>query len=85
VLTKPVMQTKATVTGALTLELCAGACYALNKNFKTAGAENGAYCFCDTSPRGNKISDNQCNMPCTGNSAQMCGGSVKLSEVWLSY
>ncbi|KAL2064478.1 hypothetical protein VTL71DRAFT_4972 [Oculimacula yallundae] len=59
-----------------TIEKCADACYPFNY----AGAEFGRECWC-----GNDIKDAfnideaNCNMPCSGDSQQACGGIVALN------
>ena len=56
--------------------------YCSNQGFKYAGVEYGSECFC-----GNDFSNgaslaktsNACNMPCSGNSANICGGPNALN------
>ncbi|KAF2209576.1 hypothetical protein CERZMDRAFT_70063 [Cercospora zeae-maydis SCOH1-5] len=65
----------------MTIEACTSVCQGLKYTF--AGVEYAAECFCD-----NKISngggpapdgDAQCNMPCSGNKDQICGGPDRLN------
>lgn len=59
-----------------TVEACADACH--NQGFTYAGLEYGVECWC-----GNGISSSPategCDMPCSGNPAQICGGPDRLS------
>ncbi|ROT36896.1 WSC domain-containing protein [Sodiomyces alkalinus F11] len=63
----------------LTLGKCAHYCYDLG--YRLAGAQYHHQCFC-----GNEIinggveanSESECNTPCAGNSAQMCGGPARM-------
>ncbi|KFX87861.1 hypothetical protein O988_09253, partial [Pseudogymnoascus sp. VKM F-3808] len=66
---------------AMTVELCLSACAAAG--YKIAGLEYASQCYC-----GNEFAnggapapdgDAQCNMPCDGNTAELCGGPDRLN------
>ena len=44
---------------------------------KYYGVQDGSECFCSNSygTTGKKTSDGDCNMPCQGNSSEICGGN----------
>ncbi|OCF54481.1 hypothetical protein L486_08030 [Kwoniella mangroviensis CBS 10435] len=74
--------TKGTMTG----EKCARQCS--ESGYTMAGTEYASQCYCGNSFQGGatgKIIDtitdgtSQCNYPCPGNAAQMCGGGYRLS------
>lgn len=44
-----------------------------------AGLEYSYECWCGNIERAIKLDDSECNMPCNGNSLQMCGGALALS------
>ncbi len=75
----PVMAAQVTVTGPLTLELCAGGC--ASKGFSVAGVENGQFCFCDNKAKGTKASAGDCDDLCPGDPTEQCGGRLRLNEV----
>ncbi len=64
----------------MSVELCVAACH--NMGYVYAGVENAAECYCDNAlkngggpaPDGNA----QCNMACTGNTTEICGGLYHL-------
>lgn len=66
---------------ALTVEICIAAC--ANGGYTLAGVEFGSQCWCDTTLHngGGPAADGNtgCNMACQGNSAEICGGSNRLS------
>jgi len=55
----------------MTVEKCVSAC-AANVDFKYAGVQYGSWCFCGTKHGG--YGTGTCNMPCSGNKQQTCGG-----------
>ncbi|MGD0525634.1 MAG: WSC domain-containing protein [Polyangiaceae bacterium] len=55
-----------------TVELCVATCKAAG--YAYAGAQYGSQCFCGNSYGGQGTSTN-CNMACSGNGAETCGGS----------
>lgn len=66
---------------AMTIDLCLAACKA--SGYTIAGVEYASQCYC-----GNAFANNgapapdgsaQCNMPCSGNAAQTCGGPDRLN------
>jgi hypothetical protein len=63
----------------MTLEPCQGACkYA---GYVFAGVEFGQECWCDNFIRGIGVSvaDGECNMHCSGNNSETCGGSNRIN------
>ena len=62
-----------------TIESCTSACY--NAGYSLAGAEYSAECWCGDSVEagGAPASSSDCNMLCTGNSTQYCGGPNRLN------
>ncbi|ORY85564.1 hypothetical protein BCR37DRAFT_242572 [Protomyces lactucae-debilis] len=58
---------------------CAAACAA--NNFGYSGTEYSKECWCSSSPPTSTVST-ACNMPCTGDGSQTCGGSDALSVVF---
>ena len=59
-------------SGSMTHAKCSKTC--LKKGFKYAGAQYADYCFCGNSYGKYGKADN-CNMPCTGNKNEICGGA----------
>ncbi|RFU81977.1 glycoside hydrolase, family 71 [Trichoderma arundinaceum] len=75
---------QASVSGGVTIEGCKAACSA--QGFELAGVEYGVECWC-----GNSISNGQttanptdCNMPCAGNSAEICGSGNRINIYQIS-
>ncbi|RDL34535.1 uncharacterized protein BP5553_07663 [Venustampulla echinocandica] len=64
-----------TMTVPICLNFCADANYAF------AGLEYTRECYCAryVSSLSSKLPDSSCNLPCKGNSSQICGGSLSLS------
>ena len=64
----------------MTIELCVAACKAAG--FSLAGVEYSQECWCDNmfNNGGGPAPDGSvgCNMPCTGNALEICGGSNRL-------
>ena len=67
----------------MTVEKCTSTCKA--SGFSYAGLENASECFCGSSllagaqqALGNAV-DSGCNMPCTGDSTEWCGGADRLT------
>ena len=57
---------------------CAALCKAAG--FKLAGTQFSQYCFCGDSLNGAQpVPNNECNMQCLGNAAEMCGGPARNS------
>src|SRR4029077_17508832 len=69
------------LSGSGSIESCKSACAAAS--YKYAGAQYGSQCFCGNS-YGRYHASTSCNMPCTANASETCGGtwanSVYLSE-----
>ena len=69
----------------LTLEDCAQLCY--NKGNKYAGAEYANQCYCgDELSVDAKVarSASECDMPCSANKTEMCGGDWRVSVLEVS-
>ena len=48
--------------------------------FKYAGLEEGTACYCgDDYKKHKQAPEAECNVPCTGNASQKCGGNLRLS------
>ena len=57
---------------------CASSCY--SQGYTIAGTEDGFQCYCGNSlVSSTKASDSDCNMPCSADKSQTCGGSSRLS------
>ncbi|KAJ7058025.1 galactose oxidase [Mycena amicta] len=78
-----------TLTGAtttdttnMTVENCIAFCDA--KNFIFAGVEFMQECYCDDfiENSGAETDQSDCDLPCTGNVSQACGGNSRLSIFW---
>ncbi|KAI0364868.1 galactose oxidase [Pilatotrama ljubarskyi] len=67
------------VDGPFTVEGCTAACF--SANFPIAGMEFAAQCFCDTAidNGGAPTPLTDCNMACSGNSSEFCGGPNRLN------
>jgi hypothetical protein len=63
----------------MTIEPCLGACQ--DAGYVFAGVEFGKECWCDNVIRGigTLTSDSDCNMPCSGNASESCGGSNRIN------
>lgn len=59
-------------TSKMTTELCESTCK--SKGFRYAATQYGSHCFCDDS-FGSYGSSQSCNMRCSGNASETCGGS----------
>ena len=64
----------------LSIESCAQSCRALNYTY--AGVEAGHQCACGNTltNKSANVDQSECNVPCTGNSKQTCGGNLR---VWI--
>nr|POE47016.1 wsc domain-containing protein [Quercus suber] len=62
-----------------TIELCTNACVA--DGYSIAGMENGSQCWCGNSVQNKAavVVDTSCNIPCPGNTKEVCGGPTRLS------
>ncbi|MCJ1306581.1 hypothetical protein MMC25_000224 [Agyrium rufum] len=66
------------VSPGMTIETCQS--YCLSQNLPLAGLEYADECHCGTALQSNStLGFTGCNMPCAGNSSEMCGGSSRLS------
>lgn len=64
----------------LTVESCVATCIGLNYN--VAGMEYSSECFCDNSiENGGALATSpaDCDMPCSGNSSEVCGAANRAS------
>lgn len=64
---------------SVTVDQCVAYCQ--SNNYAFAGLEYAGECYCgNTAPASAQAApESSCNMPCKGNTAQMCGGSSRLS------
>ena len=58
----------------MTVESCVASCN--SRGYVYAGAQDGSQCFCGNGPYFSAGVGNSCNMACTGNSAETCGGNL---------
>jgi hypothetical protein len=67
--------------GDMTIEACTALCKA--EGYKIAGVEYGAECFCDNAFRNGGLPETdsitKCDMACSGDPNEICGGSNRLS------
>ncbi|KAK0631555.1 WSC domain-containing protein [Immersiella caudata] len=65
--------------GEQSVRKCAWYCF--YEGFNLFGAEEGGYCMCGTSLHQDSIqtADSECDMPCTGDGSEKCGGPYRLS------
>jgi hypothetical protein len=65
-----------TTSTSLTPASCARTC----SEFIYFGVTRGNTCYCGNTlnPRSNNPNDNACNIPCTGNTRQLCGGQAHI-------
>lgn len=63
----------------MTIAPCQGTCQ--NAGYMFAGVEFGDECWCDNVIRGigAPTSSSDCNMPCSGNASETCGGSNRIN------
>ncbi|KAJ7652259.1 WSC domain-containing protein [Mycena rosella] len=68
---------------SMSIDACTAFCD--TRKLAYAGVEYGRECYCGAalSPTGARANTGDCNMPCTGNSAQVCGGGYRL-QVYLN-
>ena len=68
--------------GQLTTEMCLN--YCRNRGYSIAGTQYSYECFCgnEISPK-IKIPDSACNMKCSGDPTQYCGGNCALNIYYL--
>ncbi|KAK0719031.1 WSC domain-containing protein [Apiosordaria backusii] len=64
---------------AMTTQRCAD--YCLNSGFTWFGLQYMAECFCgpELDALSTQLNDTDCDLPCTGDAGEVCGGSSKLS------
>ncbi|KAJ4337389.1 hypothetical protein N0V87_004712 [Didymella glomerata] len=75
-----VMQNQQSDDQQMTIASCSSKCASLG--YTVSGMEYHTQCFCDNQLRMSAPladNDNECNTPCGGNSAQMCGGGDRLT------
>lgn len=68
-----------TNTSGMTVESCVNFCQASTPTMKYAGLEYAQECFCGSSLPSTATTASTCNMLCTGNSKEYCGGSSVLN------
>lgn len=68
---------------SMTIELCQTAC--MNAGYIYAGVESGSECRCDNVFAPSQEASTVCTTPCTGNSAELCGGSYAINVYKLPY
>ncbi|KAK3103053.1 hypothetical protein FSP39_016093 [Pinctada imbricata] len=61
----------------MTPKSCVSMCK--NRHFKFAGVQFSQECFCGNSLGTTLQPEKECNMACSGDNNQMCGGSMRLS------
>lgn len=64
---------------AMTIEICTAYCKGNSNRY--AGLSYYGVCYCGMSIEGPKADESECNLPCSGNKGQICGGDNILS-VW---
>jgi hypothetical protein len=78
--TRPILELNMNANGdaSLTIPKCKNSCY--RRAFNFAGVQEGNQCWCG-SYVGGEWTKNQtdCNAPCAGNKAEMCGGKGVLN------
>jgi len=52
------------------------------KGMKYFAMTTGSTCFCSAVPPGTKIGSKECDMPCTGNPHEICGGLHNIASVY---
>ncbi|CAG7852527.1 SubName: Full=Related to glyoxal oxidase {ECO:0000313/EMBL:CCA74839.1} [Serendipita indica DSM 11827] len=65
------------ISGEMAVEKCLDACHA--SGYAYAGLEWGQGPFCGPSLPPTQVTDGRCNMPCQGDTTEICGGSLGLS------
>ena len=64
----------------MTVESCQKFCTSSSNNYGLAGIEYGGECYCANALQSySAVGQSGCNMACTGNSSEICGGSSRLS------
>jgi hypothetical protein len=63
----------------MTIQACLNFC--TTKGFPYAGVEYSVECYCGTTPAATsaQVADSDCNMPCSGDATEPCGGGSRLS------
>ncbi|KAB5591986.1 fungistatic metabolite [Ceratobasidium theobromae] len=70
-------------SNSMTVDLCVSTC--VSHGFSIAGVEFGSECYCgnsfvgQSSGGGTVAPESECNMPCAGDSSQICGAGWRLS------
>ncbi|KAL8359860.1 hypothetical protein RB598_008289 [Gaeumannomyces tritici] len=63
----------------MTVEMCVADCK--GNGYRYAGLEYYGDCYCGASVNGPEATEAECNLPCTGNKNQTCGGNDRIS-IW---
>ncbi|KAL5320122.1 hypothetical protein ACEPPN_013184 [Leptodophora sp. 'Broadleaf-Isolate-01'] len=77
---QPTLEFRTNITGGdsvMTVEKCQTACY--QTGLLIAGLEATSQCWCSSYIANEATNSTECNLPCAGNSAQICGGQNRLS------
>jgi len=65
---------------AMTVENCQAFCSSSSNNYGLAGVEYGGECYCGNGLQSySSVGYDGCNMACTGNKTELCGGPSRLS------
>lgn len=65
---------------AMTVESCQAFCSSSSNNYGLAGVEYGSECYCGNGLQSySSVGYDGCNMACTGNKTELCGGPSRLS------
>ncbi|KAH7419627.1 WSC domain-containing protein [Cadophora sp. MPI-SDFR-AT-0126] len=78
--TPPTLSTRTDIVGgdsAMTIENCQTACFSSGLTY--AGLEAKSQCWCGDYVANELANSTDCNMPCAGNSTQICGGVGRIN------
>jgi hypothetical protein len=74
----PVLEEQVSVGDDLTISKCQDSCY--RASFEFAGVKEGNECWCSSFIGGESTrNESDCNIPCTGDEDEICGGKDRLS------
>ena len=74
----PVLEERVSVGDDLTISKCQDSCY--RASFEFAGVKEGNECWCSSFIGGESTrNESDCNIPCTGDEDEICGGQDRLS------
>lgn len=69
----------------MTVPICQQFCATGKYNFAGLEYTNECYCGFSINALSTRVPDSDCNLPCTGNTTQFCGGALKLSVYNTTY